>query len=138
MKLELEIVKTFFFFYLGFLSGKFTIHRTGEEGKCYLFNSSLPLPPGSQTLTHQLSGYCRDIISAHSQQLSVNQTFVATDMAMNQMRIRVALKICLLNSIIQLLNSSTFLPSFSVSSILIMYTVYLPSFFYLNSSAYFT
>ena len=41
-----------FFFYLGFLSRTFTIHRTAGEGGGYLFNSSLPLPPASQTLRH--------------------------------------------------------------------------------------
>ena len=41
-----------FFFYLGFLSQTFTIHKiAGEEGG-YLFNSSLPLPPASKTLKH--------------------------------------------------------------------------------------
>ena len=40
------------FFYLGFLSPAFTIHRTVGEGGDYFFNSSLPLPPASQTLRH--------------------------------------------------------------------------------------
>ena len=39
-----------FFFFLGFLSRRFTIHRRAGEGGVYLFNSSLPLPPASQTL----------------------------------------------------------------------------------------
>ena len=37
---------------LGFLSRTFTIHRTAGEGRGYLFNSSLPLPPASQTPIH--------------------------------------------------------------------------------------
>ena len=41
-----------FFFLSGFLSRTFTIHRTAGEGGGYLFNSSLPLPPASQTLRH--------------------------------------------------------------------------------------
>ena len=46
------VMTIFFFFCLGFLSRTFTIHGTaGEEGG-YLFNSSLPLPPASQTLRH--------------------------------------------------------------------------------------
>ena len=45
-------VSFFFFFYLGFLSRTFTIHGTAGEGGGYLFNSSLPLPPASQTLRH--------------------------------------------------------------------------------------
>ena len=57
-----------FFFYLGFLSKTFTIHRTAGEGGGYPFNSSLPLPPSSQTLRHQPGDYCREIISTHSQQ----------------------------------------------------------------------
>ena len=48
-----------FFFYLGFLSRTFMIHRTaGEEGG-YSFNFSLPLPPTSQTLRDYPSDYCR-------------------------------------------------------------------------------
>ena len=39
-----------FFFYLGFLSRILTNHRTAGEGGGHLFNSSLPLPPASQTL----------------------------------------------------------------------------------------
>ena len=46
------VKKIFFFFYLGFLSRTFTIHGTAGEGGGYLFNSSLPLPPASQTLRH--------------------------------------------------------------------------------------
>ena len=42
----------YFFFYLGFLSCTFMIHRTAGEGGGYLFNSSLPLLPASQTLRH--------------------------------------------------------------------------------------
>ena len=38
-----------FFFYLGFHSRKFTIHRTAGEGGDFLFNSSLPLLPALQT-----------------------------------------------------------------------------------------
>ena len=41
-----------FFFYLSFLSRTFTNHRTAGEGGGHFFNSSLPLPPASQTLRH--------------------------------------------------------------------------------------
>ena len=41
-----------FFFYLGFFSQTFTNHRTAGEGGGHFFNSSLPLPPASQTLRH--------------------------------------------------------------------------------------
>ena len=40
------------FFYVGFLSPIFPIHRTAGEGGGYLFNFSLPLPPASETLRH--------------------------------------------------------------------------------------
>ena len=40
------------FFYLGFLPRPFTNHRTAREGGGHFFNSSLPLPPASQTLRH--------------------------------------------------------------------------------------
>ena len=39
-----------FFFYLGFPSRTFTIHIAAGEWGGYLFNSSLTLPPASQTL----------------------------------------------------------------------------------------
>ena len=41
-----------FFFYLGFLSRTFTIHRTSGEGGAYLFDSSVTLPPALQTRRH--------------------------------------------------------------------------------------
>ena len=57
-----------FFFYQGFLSRTFTIHRTAGEGGEYFFNSSLPLLPASQTPRHQLGDYCRELTSVHSWQ----------------------------------------------------------------------
>ena len=63
----------FFFSYLGFLSRTFTIHRTAGEGGGYLFNSSLPLPPASQTLRHQPGDYCKELTSAHSWQPDSNR-----------------------------------------------------------------
>ena len=44
--------KNDFNFYLGFPSCTFAIHRTAEEGRGYVFNSSLPLPLVSQTRRH--------------------------------------------------------------------------------------
>ena len=41
-----------FFFYLDFLSRTFTNHWNAREVGGHLFNSSLPLPPASQTLRH--------------------------------------------------------------------------------------
>ena len=38
--------------YLGLLSRTFTNHRTAGEGGGNFFNSSLPVPPASQTLRH--------------------------------------------------------------------------------------
>ena len=65
--------KTYSFsFYMGCLSRTFTIHRTAREGGGYLFNSSLPLPPASQTLRHQHGNYCRELTSAHSYQPDSN------------------------------------------------------------------
>ena len=43
-------VLLFHFFYLGFLSQTFRIHRIAGAGGDYFFNSSLPLSPASQTL----------------------------------------------------------------------------------------
>ena len=61
-----------FFSYLGFLSRRFTNHRTAGEGGGHFFNSSIPLPPVSQTLRHQLGDYCRELTFAHSQQPDSN------------------------------------------------------------------
>ena len=61
------------FFYLGFLSRTFTVHETAGEGGGYLFNSSLPLPPASQTLRYQPGDYCRELTSAHSWQPDSNR-----------------------------------------------------------------
>ena len=44
--------KEAFFFYLCFLLRTFTNHRIAEEDGGHFFNSSLPLPPASQTLRH--------------------------------------------------------------------------------------
>ena len=38
-----------FFFFLGFLSRTFTIHRTAEKGEGYLFHACLLLLPASRT-----------------------------------------------------------------------------------------
>ena len=61
-----------FFFYLRLLSRTSTIHRTAGEGGGYFFNSSLTVPPTSQTLRHQLRDYCRELTSIHRQQLDPN------------------------------------------------------------------
>ena len=57
-----------FFFYLGFLLRTFTNHQTTGEGGGHDFNSSLPLPPTSETIRHQQGDYFRQLTSAHSQQ----------------------------------------------------------------------
>ena len=62
-----------FLFYLSFLSQTFTIHRTAGEGRGHLFNSSLPLPPASQTRRHQPDDYCRELTSTHSQHADSNR-----------------------------------------------------------------
>ena len=59
-----------FFFYLGFLSRTFTIHRTAGEVGGYFFNSSLPLPPASQTLA--------GAITAESPPLYITRTWTRT------------------------------------------------------------
>ena len=56
----------YFFLYLGFLSRTFMIHRTAGGGGGYLLNSSLPLPPASQTLRHYSGDYCRELTSEYS------------------------------------------------------------------------
>ena len=61
------------FFYLGFFSRTFTNYGTAGEGGGNFINSSLPLPTISQTLRHQSRYYCRELTSAHSQQLDLNR-----------------------------------------------------------------
>ena len=63
---------TYFFFYLGFLSWAFAIHRAAEKGGGQLFNSSLPLAPASRAFRHWLNGYCGELTSAHSYQPDLN------------------------------------------------------------------
>ena len=54
--IEKEVILTFnsfyFVFYFGSPSRAFKIHRTVRKGGGCLFNSSLPLPPASQTIRH--------------------------------------------------------------------------------------
>ena len=57
------------FFYLGFLSWIFTIHRTAAKRGGYFFNSSLALPTASHTLRHYPGYCCIELTSAHSWQL---------------------------------------------------------------------
>ena len=44
-----------------------------RKGGGHFFNSSLPIPPTSQRLRHQLGNYCREFISAHRQQPDLNR-----------------------------------------------------------------
>ena len=53
------------FFYQGFLCQTLMIHRTAGEGRSYIFNSSLPLLPASQTFRHLLGKYCRENLPLH-------------------------------------------------------------------------
>ena len=70
---RLVTFKRLLFFYLGFVLRTFTNHWTAGEGGGHFFNSSLPPPPASQTLRHQPGDYCRELISAHSQQSDSNR-----------------------------------------------------------------
>ena len=46
------IYKYIYIYIYFYLSRPFTNHRTAGEGGEHFFNSSLPLPPASQTLRH--------------------------------------------------------------------------------------
>ena len=61
------------FFYMGFLSRTFTNRRTAGEGGRHFFNFSLSLPPALQALRHQPVDCCKQLTSAHSQQLDSNR-----------------------------------------------------------------
>ena len=58
---------------LVFHSRTFSIHMAAEEGERYLFNSSLPFPPATQTLRHQPGDCCRELTSSHRQQSDSNR-----------------------------------------------------------------
>ena len=65
-------------FVVFFLSGfSFTtIHKSQDcrgRGRAFLFISSIPLPPASETLRHQPGDYSRALPSAHRQQPDSNQ-----------------------------------------------------------------
>ena len=76
---QLFLLLLLLFFYLGFLSQTFTIHRTAEDGRGYFFKPTLPLPPAQQTLRHQPGNYCRELTSAHSQQLDWNRELLVSE-----------------------------------------------------------
>ena len=61
------------------LSGTFTTHRTGMETVGYFSNSTLPLPPTSQTFRHWPGDYCRELISTHRLQPNSNQEPVVSE-----------------------------------------------------------
>ena len=63
----------FIFFYPGFLSQPITNHRTAGKGGGHFSNSSLPLPPASQTLRHWPGDYCRELNSVQRQQPDSNR-----------------------------------------------------------------
>ena len=61
-------INYFVFFYLGFLSRTFTIHRTAREWRGCFFKSSLPLPPASQALRHYPGDCWRELTKSESSQ----------------------------------------------------------------------
>ena len=61
---QINFVKNIFF-YRGFFSRPFMNHRTAGEAGVDFFNSSLPLPPASQALRHELGDFYRELTSAH-------------------------------------------------------------------------
>ena len=66
-----------------FLSGfPFTnIHdsQNSMERGGYPLNSSLPLPPTSETLRHQPGNYCRELTSTHSQHSELDQEHLVSE-----------------------------------------------------------
>ena len=87
----------FFFVYLGFLSRPFTIQREAGEGRGYLFNSSLPLPPASQILRNWPSDYWRELTSAHRQQLDSYQQLLVSKRKFPITKLRVQKKLMVKN-----------------------------------------
>ena len=62
-----------FFFLSGFSFMNIHDSQDSRGRGGYLFNSSLPLPPASQTLRHQPGDYCRELTSAYSWQPDSNR-----------------------------------------------------------------
>ena len=73
--LGLDVMWYIFFSIWVFLTQTFTNHRTVWEGGGHFFNSLLPLPPASQTLSHQSGDYCRELTPAQWQQPDWKQLF---------------------------------------------------------------
>ena len=67
------ILNACFFFLSGFSFTNIHYLQDSRGRGGYLFNSSLPLPPASQTLRYQPGDYCRELTSAHSQQPHSNR-----------------------------------------------------------------
>ena len=51
-----------YFFYVGFLSRKFTDYRIAGEGGMHFLNSSLPVPSALQKFRHYPGNHCRELI----------------------------------------------------------------------------
>ena len=77
-----------FFFCLGFLSRTFMIHSTAGERGVYLFHSSVPLPPASQTLRQQPGDYCKELTSSLSQQLDLNPEPLVSELKLLTTKLR--------------------------------------------------
>ena len=99
--------KKIFFFYLSFLSRTSTNRRTAGEGRGHFFNSSLPLPPASQTLRHQPGDYCRELTSAHSQQPDLNREPLVSERKSLTTKLRALKSISSLHQCLTLYKKST-------------------------------
>ena len=95
------------------------IHKSqGCKGRGgHSINSSLPLPPASQTLRHQLGYYCRELTSARSQQPDSNQEPLVFQRKSLTTKLR-ALKNVLLHCLNLMLNSNQRLALFTRNHIL--------------------
>ena len=77
--LHVSVLRCFIKFSVGFFFlSEFsftTIHESQDctgKGGGHFFNSSLPLPPVSQTFRYQSGNYCRELSSAHRKQPHLN------------------------------------------------------------------
>ena len=61
-----------FFVYLGFLLRTFFIHRTAGQEECYFFSPLYHFHPLHRQFRLQPSDYCRELNSAHCEQLDAN------------------------------------------------------------------
>ena len=95
----------FFFFLSGFSFTNIHDSQDSRRGGGYLFNSSLPLLPASQTPRHWPGDYCTELTCAHSQQPDLNREPLISERKSLTTKLR-ALVLVQSNTCLQIVNST--------------------------------